>query len=216
MRIVFISSFVAIYTVMNHKLFIIIVVFGLIASSFSAYNAAEPSQLKGSAVGQTITVDGDTGVITWSTTSSGVYFALKQLLPIQVMAFYLKRGFSDTQIKSYTQSCVFMAVLRNDSAPGPIHFISNNWSVEVKGQLHRPLSVNQWVDLLSTTEAKKSSLIAFRWAQFPIEQQYEPGGDWNQGMLSVGLKAGSQFTLLAKWDVKGKPYQAKLQGAQPH
>jgi len=49
-------------------------------------------------------------------------------------------------------------------------------------------------------------------SQFPIEQQYEPGGDWNQGMLSVGLKAGSQFTLLAKWDVKGKPYQAKLQG----
>ncbi|MCP4413995.1 MAG: hypothetical protein GY808_15655 [Gammaproteobacteria bacterium] len=197
---------------MNHKMFMIILAFGLIASSFGTYFAKEPRLVKGSAVGQTVTVDGDTGVITWSTTSSGVYFALKQLLPIQVMAFYLKRGFSDSQIEPYTQSCVFMAVLRNDSAPGPIHFISNNWPVDVKGQLHRPLSVNQWVDLLSTTEVKKSALIAFRWAQFPIEQQYEPGGDWNQGMISVGLKAGSQFTLLAKWDVKGKPYHAKLQG----
>ncbi len=197
---------------MNHKLFIIILAFGLFTSSIGPYSAKEPPLEKGSAVGQTIAVDGDTGVITWSTTSSGVYFSLKQLLPIQVMAFYLKRGFSDTQIQPYTQSCVFMAVLRNDSAKGPIHFISNNWSVEVKGQFHQPLSVNQWVDLLSTTEVKKSALIAFRWAQFPIEQQYEPGGDWNQGMFSVGLKAGSQFTLLAKWDIKGKPYHAKLQG----
>jgi len=166
----------------------------------------------GSKIEQTMTVDRDTGVISWSISSAGVYLSLKQLTPIQVKAFYLKRGFSESQIEPYTRSCVFMTVLRNDSAPGPIHFITNNWSIDVKGQPHQPLSVNQWIDLLSTADVNKSSLIAFRWAQFPIEQQYEPGGDWNQGMYSAGLKAGTQFSLLAKWDINGKPFQATLQG----
>lgn len=197
---------------MNHNLLIIFSVIILTTSPFSRYYANDATPNKNSALAQTSKVDAETGVITWSTTSSGVYLALKQLLPIQIKGFYLKRGFSETQIESYARSCVFMAVLRNDSAPGPIHFISNNWTIEVNAQKHQPLSVNQWVDLLSQAEVKKSSLIAFRWAQFPIEQQYEPGGDWNQGMLSLGLKPETTFKLIAKWDVKGRPYQATLQG----
>jgi len=193
---------------------IIISVIGLVTSSLSTYYANEGPHVKGSEVEQNMTVDGETGITTWSISSSGVYFSLKQLTPLQLRAFYLKRGFSDSQIEPYSQSCVFMAVLRNDSAPGVIHFISNNWLIDVKGRSHQPFSVSQWVDLLSKTDVKKSSLIAFRWAQFPIEQQYEPGGDWNQGMFSVGLPAGTQFNLLAKWDINGKPYQAILQGVR--
>ena len=202
---------------MIRNMFIIISAIGLLTWSLSTCFANESYAnegplVKGSEVEQNMTVDGETGVTTWSITSSGVYFALKQLTPLQLKAFYLKRGFSDTQIEPYTQSCVFMTVLRNDSAPGVIHFISNNWLIDVKGKPHQPFSVGHWVDLLSKTDVKKSSLIAFRWAQFPIEQQYEPGGDWNQGMFSVGLPGGTQFTLLAKWDINGKPYQAILRG----
>lgn len=61
---------------------------------------------------------------------------------------------------------------------------------------------------------KKSAVIAFRWAQFPPEQEYRPGGDWNQGMLSVGLPAGSRFDIIATWDIAGNEYRAKLTEVQ--
>jgi len=79
---------------------------------------------------------------------------------------------------------------------------------------HKLTSVDQWVQQLSTEDTKKSALVAFRWAQFPHEQEYESGGDWNQGMFSVGLPPGSLFNIIASWDNKGKLYKATLQGVQ--
>jgi hypothetical protein len=51
--------------------------------------------------------------------------------------------------------------------------------------------------------------IAFRWAQFPPEQEYEPG-EWNQGMLAMGLPPGSRFDLVARWRVGDKTYEGVL------
>jgi len=163
---------------------------------------------------QTRHTDSATGAKTWETHADGVHFSLTQILPDQAKAFYVNRGFSLEQIESYTSSCVYMTVLRNDSAPGDIHFISNNWSILVKNKSHKLVPVSQWVKRLSSSGAKKSALIAFRWAQFPPEQEYKPGGDWNQGMLSIGLPSGSIFDAIAKWDIAGKAYEAKLVGVQ--
>lgn len=163
---------------------------------------------------QSIHIDSATGIKTWKIHVHGVSFSLTQILPEQAQAFYVNRGFTLKQIESYTSSCVYMAVLRNDNAPGTIHFISNNWLVLIDGELHPLVSVDDWVQQLTTKNTKKSALVAFRWAQFPPEQEYEPGGDWNQGMLSVGLPSGSQFDIVARWDIKGKNYDAKLQGVQ--
>lgn len=154
--------------------------------------------------------DSVTGAKTWETHVDGVHFSLTQILTEQAKAFYVNRGFSLEQIESYTSTCVYMTVLRNDSAPGDIHFVSNNWSILAKNKRHKLVPVSQWVKRLSTTGAKKSALIAFRWAQFPVEQEYKPGGDWNQGMFSVGLPPGSIFDVIAKWDIEGKEYEAKL------
>jgi len=150
----------------------------------------------------------------WQTQVDGVHFSLTQILPDQARAFYVNRGFSLQQIEPYASSCVYMTVLRNDSAPGDIHFVSNNWRVLVKNKRHKLMPVSQWVKQLSSTGAKKSAVIAFRWAQFPPEQEYKPGGDWNQGMLSIGLPAGHTFDVIAKWDIAGKEYQAKLTGVE--
>lgn len=163
---------------------------------------------------QAIHTDSTTGAKTWEIHVDGVHFSLTQILPEQAKAFYVNRGFTLEQIEQYTSSCVYMTVLRNDSAPGNIHFISNNWSILVKNKPHKLVPVSQWVKRLSTTGAKKSAIIAFRWAQFPPEQEYKPGGDWNQGMLSIGLPPGSKFDAFAKWDIAGKEYQAKLTGVQ--
>jgi hypothetical protein len=163
---------------------------------------------------QTTRVDTDTGARTWEIHTQGVYFSLTQILPEQAQAFYVNRGFTLEQIKPYTASCVYMTVLRNDDAPGTVHFVSNNWSILVKGKPHARKSVDDWIQTLSTPEAKPAALVAFRWAQFPIEQEYEPGGDWNQGMLSIGLPPGSEFDVIARWDIAGKAVGTKLQGVQ--
>jgi len=159
---------------------------------------------------QTHHTDSTTGAKTWETHVDGVHFSLTQILPEQAKAFYVNRGFSLEHIEPYTSSCVYMTVLRNDSAPGVIHFVSNNWLVFVKNKPHQLVPVSEWVKRLSTAGAKKSAVIAFRWAQFPPEQEYKPGGDWNQGMLSIGLPPGSIFDAIAKWDIAGKEYEAKL------
>lgn len=166
------------------------------------------------ATAQTNHTDPVTGAKTWATNAHGVHFSLTQILPEQVNAFYINRGFSLEQIKSYASSCVYMTVLRNDTAPGEIHFISNNWSILVDNKPHKLVPVNQWVKQLSDIGVKKSSLIAFRWAQFPPEQKYQPGGNWNQGMLSVGLPSESIFDAIAIWDISGQKYETKLTGVQ--
>jgi len=163
---------------------------------------------------QAVDFNKTTGAGTWSISRDGVHFSLTQILPEQAKAFYVNRGFTLQQIEPYISSCVYMAVLRNDNAAGTIHFISKNWPVQFNGKPHSLLPVNEWVKKLTTKTTKQSSLVAFRWAQFPPEQEYEPGGDWNQGMLSIGLPASSQFTITARWDIKGKAYEATLQGVQ--
>ncbi len=154
-----------------------------------------------------------TGASLWETTTQGVYFSLTQLLPEQVRAFYVNRGFTLKQIEPYASACVFMAVLRNDTAPGTVHFVQNRWTVLASGQPLALMPVETWVTRLQNSEGiTPAALIAFRWAQFPQEQRYAPGGDWNQGMLALDLPPASQFDLQLRWEVAGKDYVATLRG----
>jgi hypothetical protein len=159
-------------------------------------------------------INKETGAKTWHISEHGVYFSLTQLLPEQLRAFYVNRGFTLQQIEDYAQSCVYMAVLRNDSAAGNVHFVSNLWTADINGQSHALQTVQQWIDRLSTESTSKASLIAFRWAQFPPEQEYQPGGDWNQGMLSIGLPPGRQFDFNVQWDINGTVFNAQLKGVE--
>lgn len=156
-------------------------------------------------------IDSATGIASWEIYSHGVTFSVTQILPEQAKAFYINRGFELRQIESYTSSCLYMTVMRNDKAPGTVHFVKKNWFVSYKGKSHPLLSVTQWIKKLEKNNVKKSALLAFRYAQFPPEQEFEPGGDWNQGMLSIGLPAESQFDLIARWDIDGKTFETKLQ-----
>ncbi len=159
-------------------------------------------------------VNPDIGAVTWSVTRQGVHFSLTQLLPDQVRAFYVNRGFALKQIEGYAASCVYMTVLRNDDAPGKIHFISHRWRVVQGGEQHPLRSVDDWIEAYADQGVSKPALIAFRWAQFPPEHEYEPGGDWNQGMLSIGLPAGSRFDITATWNIDGQAYESTLEGVE--
>ena len=107
-----------------------------------------------------------------------------------------------------------MAVLRNDSAAGVVRFRLEDWSVAVDGDQRPLVSVFEWLNRLEAHGPDKAALGAFRWAQFPPEQEYEPGGDWNQGMLSAGLPPGSRFDLMARWSVGNKLFEGVLRDVE--
>jgi hypothetical protein len=153
--------------------------------------------------------DPDTGTETWETRAHGVTLRLTQILPDQARAFYINRGFSAEDVEPYAKACVFMTVLRNDAAPGAVEFKLANWRVRVNGILQSPRPVEDWDALWRQRGLAEPARIAFRWAQFPPEQEYEVG-EWNQGMLATGLPAGSRFDLVARWRVEGKNYEGVL------
>ena len=153
--------------------------------------------------------DPDTGAETWRTQAYGVTLRLTQILPDQARAFYINRGFKAEDAEPYATACIYMTVLRNDAAPGALHFELKDWRVRVNGD-SRPLPpLDDWMALWQQRGLSEPARIAFRWAQFPPEQEYAPG-EWNQGMLAVGLPPGSRFDLLARWQVADKRYEGVL------
>ncbi len=160
--------------------------------------------------GQTQTINPQTQAETWKTHINGVSLSLTQLLPDQVRAFYVNRGFTLKQIEAYATACVYIMILRNDKAPGTVHFVQKKWSVVSPSGSRPPMDTGNWLQRLQQAGATKPALIAFRWAQFPPEHEYEPNGDWNQGMLATGLPAGSSFDLVVRWDVKAQTFEGRL------
>ena len=169
----------------------------------------------GSAMGaQNHSIDKETGIETWQTSTAGVTLSLTQILPDQVRAFYVNRGFSMDSIEPYATSCVYMTVLRNDGASGVAHFQLADWRVVTASEDRAPLSTNGWLERLAPANQGKAAMIAFRWAQFPTQHAYQPGGDWNQGMLSIGLKPGERFKLIARWTVDGGTFEGELENVR--
>ncbi|MCP4125927.1 MAG: hypothetical protein GY753_02550 [Gammaproteobacteria bacterium] len=160
--------------------------------------------------GQITTIDPQTGAKTWKIHTNGVSISLTQLLPDQLRAFYLNRGFTLNQIEGYATACVYTLILRNDNAPGTVHFVQSEWSLVSSGGSRSPMDTEGWLQRLQQAGATKPALIAFRWAQFPSEHEYAPNGDWNQGMLATDLPAGSRFDFIARWNIDGKPHQGVL------
>jgi hypothetical protein len=148
----------------------------------------------------------------WEKTEHGVTFSLKQLYPDQVNAFYIGRGFTKEQIRPYAEKCVYTAIFRNDTAIGRIHFLRKNWKITNKDQEKNITENSVWLNLFKSENVKPSALIAFRLSQLPEEQEYDPNGDWNQGMLSIDIPIGTIFEITVNWDIKGSPYKLKLKG----
>lgn len=154
-------------------------------------------------------VDADNGAETWETRAGGVTFSLTQILPDQARAFYIGRGFPPDAVERYAGACVFMTVLRNDAAPGEVSFRLADWRVVAEGKERPPIQVDEWMAIWTAQGLPEPARIAFRWAQFPPEQEYARG-EWNQGMLTTGLPPGGHFDLIARWSVAGNTEEGKL------
>jgi len=159
-------------------------------------------------------MDEETGIESWQVSVRGVTVSLTQILPDQLRAFYVNRGFPVDVIEPYAVSCVYMTALRNDAAAGVATFRIADWRVVAGAQARAPISTAAWVTRLQPAQPGHAAMIAFRWAQFPSEHAYQPGGDWNQGMLSTGLQPGEQFDLIASWHVDGQAIEGELKNVR--
>jgi hypothetical protein len=154
--------------------------------------------------------DPDTGAETWETQAHGVTLSLTQILPDQARAFYLSRGFDASSADLYATACVYMTVLRNDAAAGEVAYRLADWRLVSAGRETGLRPVDDWLALWRERGLGEPLRIAFRWAQFPPEQEYARG-EWNQGMLAVGLPARARFDLVARWTGAGIPYETRLE-----
>ncbi len=157
--------------------------------------------------------DPDSGALSFETRAHGVALSLTQLLPDQLRAFYLARGFSPAAAERFAGACVFMTVLRNEAATGEVAFRLADWRVTAEGGARTLPDLNHWMGQWQALGVAEPARLAFRWAQFPPEQEYAPG-EWNQGMLATGLPAGAGFDLIARWESAGSTYEGRLHDAR--
>lgn len=158
--------------------------------------------------------DPESGIETWETAAHGVSLRLTQILPDQVRAFYLARGFEAASVERLAaETCVFQTVLRNESAKGTIEFSLADWrSITLTGEQPPRLEAD-WQKEWGRRGVSPAARIAFRYALFPTEHRYEIG-DWNMGMTTYALPLGSRFDLRFAWRESGKRRAALLTGVR--
>ncbi len=157
------------------------------------------------------TKDPDTGVETWEIQDKGVILRLAQILPDQVRAFYLARGFSVPATEALARSCVFQTVLRNESAPTTISFNLAQWRVLTETGEHTLKLQRDWEKEWEQHGVSDSARLAFAWALFPTEHAYEVG-DWNMGMTTYALPPAARFDLRFVYTIQGRLQAGLIRG----
>jgi len=159
-------------------------------------------------------VDAATGIETWETRGSGVSLRLTQILPDQVRAFYLGRGFDPVTVERIaTGACVFQSVFRNESVATGIRFDLEEWDVLYRGR-ERKLRVDaDWQREWETRRIPAGPRTAFRFALLPTRHEYAVG-DWNMGMTLYPLALGSEFDLRFVWWEGSERHEARLNGVR--
>ena len=160
----------------------------------------------------------ETGIESWTLRDQGASLLLMQITPDQATAFFLGRGFDRSAADHYASSCVFMTVVRNESASGSISYRLADWRYTAADGRQRAIKpADEWLREWKRRKLPQTSLIAFEWSQHPYAQTLEVG-DWNQGMTTYALPLGSRFDLKFRWAANGKMHDAMLEGvrcAQP-
>ncbi|MDD5328369.1 MAG: hypothetical protein PHX38_00060 [Sulfuricella sp.] len=155
--------------------------------------------------------DPETGLESWKASHGGVTLELTQITPDQARAFFIGRGFERADVEHYAAACIFMTVLRNESAPAAISYRLAEWTF-LPGRDARPMKLKEdWLKEWAARGMAQAQKIAFEWSQLPSEQTFEPG-DWNQGMTTFMLPRGGRFDLKYRWVSQGKPQENTLKG----
>ncbi len=158
-------------------------------------------------------VDPDTQLATWETETGGVHLRLTQIGPDQARAFMQARGLDKKSVEEFAHTCVYMTVVRNEGKQ-PIDYRLADWSFTPAGKTARPLFTrHDWLARWRSRNFSRPVKLAFEWSQFPVEQTFAPG-DWNQGMSTFDLPAGSRFDVRYRWRRNGKLHEGVLKNVQ--
>ncbi len=156
-------------------------------------------------------VDTESGLSTWETEAHAVHLRLTEISPEQARAFMQARGLDEKSVEEFARTCVYMTVVRNEGK-APIRFSMSEWryiprsdtEADASSQVpHIMLGKHDWLAKWQPRKLPKTVRLAFEWSQFPFEQTFAPG-DWNQGMTTYELPAGSRFDLYVRWHQNGK------------
>ncbi len=140
------------------------------------------------------------GLPGWHWQGEGASFTFNQRLPDQTRAFFQGRGFLPEQAEPLARDCVFQAIIRNGAeAAAPLALNLAEWRVTPAAGSAQPLKLEaHWQEEWEHLGVSQPARIAFRWSLFPTEQRFAPG-DWNMGMITLGLAPGSRFDLEVVW-----------------
>ncbi|SCZ58390.1 hypothetical protein [Thiohalomonas denitrificans] len=145
-------------------------------------------------------VNPETGLAGWEWQDDAASITFNQRLPDQSRAYFQGRGFRSEEAEQIAQNCVFQAVIRNRAdASAAMQLDLADWRVVPVGSEPRPLRLeSDWQAEWEQRSVGQGARIAFRWSLFPTVQTFQPG-DWNMGMITIGLPPGEPFDLEVNW-----------------
>lgn len=146
----------------------------------------------------------------------GLKLELAPIEPDAVRAFFLGRGFRAEDAELLVgQGCMFRSAIgsaaKSADAP-PVTVSLTRWRVTPTGAPPRPpLTREDWERTWAELKVAEDASVAFYWALFPTEQTFSPN-DYNWGMLTFGLGAGTGFALDVAWSAGGKDHTERMEG----
>lgn len=161
------------------------------------------------------TTDKDTSLIAWKASEGNIELELIQRSPQQTRSFFQARGFSSKIANDIATSCVFQTIVRNSERENSDDSISvslKKWYLTSSdNEKQVPIKLKEtWDQEWKENDITTAARIAFRWATFPTEQDYQPGGDFNWGMISFGPKPEVAFDLQIFWEQGTQKHSALL------
>ncbi len=153
------------------------------------------------------------GLPGWLLKDPVIEIQLNPLKRDQVHAFYSARGFSDEIAELIAQNCVYQTVVQNVSTtsnPTHISLDLSHWRVIDSRSESRLITKQAWLKKWSAMGAGHSALIAFEWATFPWQQDFELTGDDAWGMILFGPVEGESFDLIIQWQVNGMQHEQNV------
>ncbi len=147
-------------------------------------------------------IDVETQLKSWKLLQGALSLELIQRLPDQTRGFFLARGFSRETANDIGTQCVLQTIGKNTTTTPKGTSLSYNlkdWIIRTSAETRGIKLKEQWLQEWKGRDVNNAAQLAFRWATFPTTQVFEPGGDYNWGMISFGLPPGSFFDLQVIW-----------------
>lgn len=144
----------------------------------------------------------------WNAARGGVTVKVTALTKDSARAFYLARGFSADAIAPYAEACGFSFEFRN-AGKSALRMNLTDWGAAGKAGSARFVLPDEWDAEWARRGAAEPARIAFRWAQFPAEQEFEPG-DWIMGMAALERRIAGPFRLTLRFSEKNRQHEIAI------